>query len=291
MAVVWVKEISKGRGERDYVTNERNYTRNWLAFTDNAHTDSTDVLAHASIPQKGQHYVTSTGEDTAAFVEKVKAERRGLFPYIWEVEAEYSTDTPDEFYERNPLKRPPELNWGRVTLREVVQADKDNEPVVNKAGFPIVPGLEIERHLPVLTVTKNTQNALLFNEVNLQEDECVTNLLPFMGWDIDTAKLTPVTGDWKFENNVGFFTVQYRIEFNKKTWFARVLNQGFTEKKAAGGFGVTVANEGFGVNEPRLLDDDGKFLSPGLPPVFLEFRVFEQRDFDRLNILKLDGEP
>ena len=128
---------------------------------------------------------------------------------------------------QNPLQRPAVIHMRSYKTREVIEIDEDKKPIVTTAGEPIIHEDEVTRRL--ITVSKNITglDQIFATELDFMNQDAVTiygvTFEPKTLWLTD-INLSPI----KWENGVFFFTLDFAMYHNPKTWLVKKRNAGYT---------------------------------------------------------------
>lgn len=197
----------------------------------------------------------------------------------WKATAEYGPlEPPNE----DPLLESPDYDWDGVTFEEVVDQDVDGLAVVNSAGDYFDPPITRDANRSVLTVTRNESS---FNPglADLYRD--VVNSDTFAGAAPGTVKCSSIKGKWVPFPDLfagGYWQVTYVFHFKREGWNRVILDQGF--RKLDGTTRKPILIDGEPASSPVLLNGLGDELTPGNPPEFLEFEVYESAAFSVFNL-------
>lgn len=289
--IVAVTELFEGRKGRASAEGVRTYTRMFHVLTDSVEDSGREIAEASGVPGIGDPFSDS---DPAAKSTSVSPDQVSGTPYLWLVTVEYSSDPgtrSGSSLPENPLRRPAVIEWGLERLTAPVAKDLDGAAVVNSAGDRFDPLPEIDVAIPILRVTKNRASydageALSF--VN------TVNKSAFLGFGPGRAKCQAITASQQFENGIEYFAVVYEFAGRREGWQISVVDFGEhyldgDEKRQATTpvhDSTTDANfiddavPGHGVP----LDGAGGRLGRGESPVFLDFRVYDETDFNDLGI-------
>lgn len=315
MAVTSVRESWEGRAGKDVWTRQRTYTRTFEVVTDDPADDVTVAGSAVGpdgkrIPRLGDAYPG----DSAAVVVSVHPSNLTDSPFHWLVTVEYDTQPPvpeaqqpstsppppppqaeqgeQQGVDRkeNPLGRPPVWKFSFQQTTEPVQRSYFGalEPLRNSADLPFDPPATIEVSRPVVTCT---WNVALVNLDRLDDLQDAVNDRPFWGKAARTWRCIGIDAQSNFENDCWFWTVTVTLAYRRETWDLKLLDAGYSEKVFVdpnnAGSPVWVWQKmkdpwGNEPTEPVPLDGNGRKLAIGSQPVFLEFRVYPERDFNTL---------
>ena len=285
MSVVRVDEIPMPRTASVPLSGAREYTRAWNVWTDNQYTGAAEVVFSGSIPNYLVPYYTDTFADNYALVVK-KTAKQGQSRRHWIVDVNYSTDLSKIERTDAPLEETPEIGWSFASTQVVVEKDRNGAAIVNSAGQPFNPPLTRERYALVLNYSSNVAN---YDPIVALDYMDTVNNAPFYGaqrgqcrlvkWEAQ-RKVTAIDGAPAF-----YWNQQIEIHFLRQGWAEELLDRGPKEKVNNQLVGASDPDSGLSDTEARLLDGNGRFLSPGGEPVYRSFDILEERNFATLGIV------
>lgn len=228
---------------------------------------------------------------------------------LWTITATYSVPDPGQSPNEDrgdATTIPIKYRLEHVSFTEVVEEDKDGQPIVNAAEQEFDEPLEQEQSRLVLVAEKIFLSAqppaqlaidALLSIVALNRTfKHTVNDATFLGagpreWFCHTIPASDMTIDG---NGIAYRTATIRLELNPKKWDRKVLNRGFKHYKTAAdktllqATTTMVQQDGTEIkvptNEPVLLAADGTRLPDGQLGNFITFRVRRETDFDQLGI-------
>lgn len=181
----------------------------------------------------------------------------------------------------DPTKRKVVLWTERISETEIVEKDRDGNPIVNAAGQAFDTPLTRERWLTVVVAKKNFPTLDDIDQINLQYDQKV-NGGSFRGYPAETVLFAGAeTGPPQFENGIRFYEATMRFVVRPEGWGKEILNQGFKHfdrPKADASAKLVHAVDDYGqpVTEPVKLALDGTLLPKGQTGVFVgPFHIYE----------------
>lgn len=184
----------------------------------------------------------------------------------------------------NPLLRPPEISWSTRAEMAVVEEDKDGNAIVNSAGIPFDPPLEVEERIVVLTVVKNMAR---YDGIKMADYIGRTNVRKWLNQLPGKWRLADSTADKVIEEGFAFWKVRMIFEFRAKGWNRRILDAGYMQLNDLGDdWDPCIDRLGNRATRPMPLDGMGYQLDPTEQPVFLEFSLLDEADFANLKPLK-----
>ncbi len=194
-------------------------------------------------------------------------------PNVWYVTVEYSR-------EGNPLLDPWQIDWDFTTFTVAAVKDRTGAGIVNAAGFPFDPPIEIENRRFTLSLTRNVATWSLSQAIDYSN--AINDTAILIGNKNFAAK-TLKCNAWKasaFEYlGQRYWRESLVIEYNPDTWVLKVANVGFLDRT-----GSPFTKDGWANNTPVPLDSDGDFLNPGDPIQFKDFEVYPEKDFCILHL-------
>lgn len=203
----------------------------------------------------------------------------------WEVTCTYSyLDTPG-----NPFTRAPTIAWTSDKEPYPLDFDVQGKAIVNKAQDPLDPSVMREVVFPVLHYTRNEPTylpALATAYMNTVNSDL------FYGCPAKSVKCTDISAQSQQEmdafngtpNIINYYAVTYEFKFSvlPKGFRVYLLNQGL--RQIVNGKKMAIYEGGSPVTSPVLLDADGKVLDNNGTPVWLDFDIFNEVDYNSLGI-------
>ena len=281
--VLSVREVAGDTGSYDRDTT-REYTRNFHVRVSSPVGAYNAIVTHPLIPKRYQAHP----EDSQAYCVRLTPTRRtGYFPPLFDVAAEY-TSKLDEEQDENPLERPAEIEWEDVDYQEPSETDIDGKAVLNTAGDPFIPPLELDKSRWIISVSRNLaaapkwllsySNAINSDSVKIQGIQFKPRQLKLKGLRI---------GKFQIENDVKFLVVKFKLH-TAETWITKRLNRGFNELVAMPTGELDESGQPIlEARKQRILLDDGE---PPSDPQFLDengVRILPE-DFDPDNVVELE---
>lgn len=203
----------------------------------------------------------------------------------WAVQVEYGTPPPLRVV-GGPLQQPVRKTMVPYLKSEAAYKDFSGVPILNTAGDPFNPPLEIERMCLNLTVHRNEVAPNIQTLVGLSNK---VNLATWNGFAAKTVKVLPIELPFQeYDNESGqlYYPMKYNFDIDPNNWKAKVLNQGFRELKS-GKIIKIIGDDNEPVDDPVLLKTDGsKVAYPATSStiVIREFDVFATTDFSVFNM-------
>lgn len=285
MATLTWQEVHplEGQYELDWQAGgSASFRRTWIVRSDVPVTEQA-VLNDTGAPQIGQAHPRYEG----AYCTRVHAAPQG--PLVWQVEAEYQTPGRTGQQNPNPLNRPARIRWSTVVMRMPVFYDRDGKPILNTAGEPFDPPLEVDRKLPVVEVRKNLASVPSWI---LDYREAINST----AWTIDgviilakCAMMESVeVSEVQVENDISYREVAYRavVAPTALGWQPRLLNAGYSELVGSGNNQklAPIVINGTTPSHPVPLDANGRRIPKPTPTnvIWLTFNVYPELDFNFL---------
>lgn len=287
MSVIACVETFEGRsGNQQLEKFTRKYTRTYNVRVNSVADTAVTVLGALLLPPLGSAF---PGDPLAICINR-SARSDSSTQYIWRVQCEYSSEAPDpDKQDENPLLRPTEFKISTEKQKEGIDADINGNKLVNSAGDPFLPPIERDGTLIKLTATKNLAIAA-FNSATALEYVDKVNDDTWQGFPPFSVKLESVEASQKWESNMTFWatTWNFSVKMTREddAWIGgwspiRILDQGYHE--LVDGERRAISEQlGRAKSTPTLLDGNGAVLPEEDDPVFLEFELYEQKDFDTL---------
>jgi hypothetical protein len=290
-------EIHEGRQASVDSKFQRTYTRVFLVGTDSGNFGPAYAGSHPSLPIIFSRHP----EDIAAFCVRLSPVQDSQDPTLWRVTAEYSYN-PDltmgggtgvpaidgqqqgvspASRDSRPLFRPNDYSIATSTYPMAVCKDTvvANKAIVNKAGDPFLPPLEMQRAEATITVGLNSLNAP--SGAWLGSVGCVNSNTMVIGAYVANpgqAKLNSISAQFLYENGINYW--RWTLVFGyRTTWAAEVLNQGLREKRGANLYPIYDVATGYKIDQPVLLTEDGEEAAAGADPIYCTFNIYPRVTF------------
>lgn len=336
MSVLSVEQLWEDRDGSDGIERKRNYRQAWEVITDDPADDATVAggpeAAALGLPRNADPH---PGDEDAVVV-SIDATNTSETPLRWLVVIQYSTELPRDLGRESQTIDPATgdstatatapgaggspagqrdgnpVNWSAVykvsheQTTEPLTHDKNGDPIVNSAGDPFHPPLEIERSYAVVTVTKN-YSSVKFDWLETYVD--TVNLDVWNGRPARTCRMIALEYESVTENNVSFWRATFRIKIKPGSWAVRdndtgqgwdvrVLDQGFRTRTATDPgpppvyryTNITDPKTGEKPEKPVLLDGDGH-LHPTVTddtiqsePRYVTWEAYDTRSWTALGI-------
>ena len=270
----------------------------WLSEYSEKATDTAHVVGREQSPQNR----SSLGSDIKALCTGAScsfanySSERGI---VYKCSATYSTDV-EPF--ANPLDEPPIVRWGYTADTKIVEHDVNGVAILNKAGDKFENPVEVEDVIESFTYTFNLDHnprdlAKTFrNKINDSDWlDFFARTCRCTGIEISERQSAMIPTGEPDDKKIYYWTVTASYAIREDEWKVRILEQGYRELK--GGILVDIVmldDDGNETEEtakfPILLDNAGaaQLIGPKVP-VFTDWDVIEQADFDGFDIETLDG--
>jgi hypothetical protein len=256
MAVTSCKETREGRSGQ-LRAESSTYTRSFLVTTDDPE-DSVITVALGVYTAFGVRAGAAHNEDVTARCIEMSPVDTGT-GLQWIVACQYSNATEHRDKQEDPLDDAAIIGpWDSEGYQEVAVVDRDDKPNLNSAGDPYDPPLMKDFSRRNVTVRKNV--ASVPSWYLDYEDAVNSDTFTIGGLTIPPGyakcKRTSVS-EKKTRNGIDYYEVTTVIQFAKKKWTRKVLDQGFHIKWT---FGASS-----GRSKIQMLNEDGEFEYPVSP--------------------------
>ena len=241
----------------------------------------------AGVPQPG----TVLNWSTYCFVHQVTAQPMEQSSLVFLVEVVAQTPKNNQKKNANPLNRPTNITFDGVAVREQVQEDINNNPIVNSAGAPYDPSLERIYYDESITIDVNlasVDTATYSTYRGAINSDTITMTLPDGStriFDPFTLRCAKVSAEMTYENGVQFWKCRFELLCRDRTlgtqtidWNPLVIDRGF-EHLINGVPAPNKGPDGQRLQSAQLLDGNGNLLKPPAAPVLLTFNVDPQLPF------------
>lgn len=295
MAYTLFAEIHEGRQASVDSKFQRTYTRAFLVGTDAGAYGPAYAGSHPSLPLIfSQH-----PDDAAAFCVRLSPVQDSQDPTLWRVTAEYSynpdlaagggTGVPAIDGQQQgvapsnrspiPTTRPNDYSVATSTYPMAIWKDYNGEAILNTAGDPFLPPLEIQRAEATLTVGLNSLNAP--SSAWLGSVGCVNANTMVIGAYVANpgqAKLNNLSAQFLYENGMNYW--RWTLVWGyRTTWAVEVLNQGLREKRAGQLVPILDDATGYKIDQPALLTVAGQKAAAGATPNYRTFNIYPRVTF------------
>ena len=212
---------------------------------------------------------------------------------LWIVTSKYEkpgSDDEEQSTGTNPLLRPTKyrIEWSNYTKIITKELNGQKRAILNSAGQKFADPVEQEDQRLVLVAVRNV--AVLEYIINLGiVYKNAVNTNTFYGAAPRHAKVQSITcGDQQTEEDVSYYRMTIRVEFNDEAWDRQFLDQGIVveDPNNAGNWIAVKDGTATPMGQEMQLDGNGAVLAPGADPVWIDppYRTYPERDFSGLGI-------
>jgi len=261
-------------------TDGNKYTRRFLVTVDDE-TDGAAVavdLAGAWTPNRGDAHPV---DPNAAMVRKTP--RMHGDRMHWIVNCEYETLTHNAL-SADPINDPVKISWDTWATVEIVEEDKDGAPITNSANSPILPPITREKKYLVVTIVRNEaayDPDTAENYIDHVNSASVTIAGKVLGARHGLCQ--KYSGETAERSGYDYYVVTYVIAYNPNEWTEQRLDAGLYY--VSGGKRCRFKDgEGADVVDQQWLDGAGGQLSPTGTPVFLDYEIPHEVNFNALSL-------
>lgn len=301
MSVISVHETWRGQSGGINDKAQRKYARTFQVFCNNINTRALEVRLAAGVPRLFDYYITSSEFDLGARARNIDVVQDTLYPLRWEVTVSYDSisidptkiATPNQTSgssqgggAKSPEQKPPQYSWDFTRQARAISKDLDGKAILNSAGDPFDPPIEIDDCRPILTV----EQTLLTFDVNLAMQYYDTvNSDTFLGFSPGQAKCNGRKGTSRFEENKFVWTVTTEIHFRRDNWIPlEIIDRGFHYLDGTPPKKILFRDptDDQPMATPQLLNGNGG-IGPiaGTDAQFQQFRVFQSLPFAALGLI------
>lgn len=292
MAVISAVEIGPRRTTR--AIDGRSHTTIWLAKTDSAADTSHTVSLDARFNGIGTETFPT---DPLAYLAEVTPEPVRDDPKRWLVTKLYRTlrgPYSDRHRVANPLLRAPEIEYDCIVGSRAVLRDLSGAAVVNSAGVPFTPGLEIPVVTPVMRITRNQPT---FSPTVLRDYVETCNDATWYGLDAGQALMAHISARQVIEVTTDYSAPYWQVTYEIHVapllstaptvtyddWSnVKLVQAGFQEKYTESGASKLrpcADASGMPFATAQLLTAQGAMAPVGTTPVYVDFQVRRARTF------------
>lgn len=302
---ITIKPLPGKSGEFGLITDSR-AVRRWVITTSNKYDDEFTIRNYGqqTIGPGGQPYlpipyVTQHPSQPAFLCQRLNVDQDTDNPYKWTATATFGSRPASEIQlnqteAENPLLRRASFTWSTVQYQQGITIDADGKAIVNSAGDPYDPPVEIQLSRAVCSISKNVTGIpswILEYENAINSDAFAIDGLAVPQY---AARLSGIAlSEIKREKIAAGVEFQYRVftcklEFKRELWYPlKVLDYGYrrydpndTTKR------IPIYEDGTSnsrpVTTPRLLDGFGGVLpNPSQETAeFQRFNVYPKLPFN-----------
>lgn len=304
-AILSVEEVHQGRDSSEGTEGEGSYIRAFRVIVAHSQVTAKTVRDADGIPEIGDTYSVTYNSVTTEDTSSVAVDKHAFHPdpdsqTLWHVVVSYdrsgkpSGDTKTARWTTQKYTRPAFRTVNASGL--INQADGD--PIVNSAGDPFVPPVEIEESRLVYHRSYWVADGL-WDEDELQEYKDAINsntvTIGTRTFAARTLRITEIDGVRAKRGNAYWWQVSLVVEVREETWDVYLQDRGFRHINETGDLVETTDCAGQPLSEPAFLDGDGGLLVPcedagalsgSYPdPVILDpFQVYRLKSFGGLDL-------
>lgn len=288
MAITYLRNLP-GR-EADFGKgDDRTLRRGWLVLTDTRYTSEAAILADAVTFSGGGvpiPYLSFHPNDATFLCKRLKAKQDRKSPLHWMLDADYDTKPwEDDDDDEPPLGRRAKIRWRTNKYQKAVEKDRDDDAILNSAGFYFDPPPLKDLSRWVVTVSKNV--AAVPTDILVYPDALNDATWTIQGINVEpnAAKIMEIDiSDLQKEQDQEFYVFTYTVEFDKDLWKGIYLNQGFYDTD-----GERIPDNGTPAKpcaSPWPLDADGHKIDDPTPAnaTFEEYDIYDEMDFSILPV-------
>jgi len=311
MGIIGINELAADRSANWSVSGGRNYTVTLDVTTDDQTIGPQAVLLWLEL-SPGTHYrfplTTSASEqDLGAFLQSVKVdtiesgfEHRVTLefgPYNSQIDGSATGPLVSQWI-LSPFEAPPTVRWSSSSEDFACTHDRDGKPILNKAGDPFDPPIQIPISTPIANVTRVLK---AFDPAFITVFKDSVNETEWLGWAPESVLCQEITADKYYDADWGYlWNVSYQFSFRPSAvdmtshgividpgWAVQVLNAGLRQKKLKDAEHMIyekrqIMIDGSPISSPENLDENGKY--PADEPVYLSFSVRRTAEFALLGL-------
>lgn len=185
----------------------------------------------------------------------------------------------------DPLLRPATVRYFAVKRMEAVYEDPDGQPLINSAGDPFDPPIQVEKVRLGIQITRFQAR---FDPSIIAEYVGAISSEKWAGFARQTAKCNDIAADRRFEGGVWATEVTYSFEIEHTGWNPRrFLNEGARYRLTAlGTERLAFADDVLRPMAKGLLAANGTKLSAGASPTFEDIDLYPEVDFNALRLFR-----
>lgn len=275
MGYVLCVETSEGRRAQADWKFQRTYERSFKVKTDSPLFGPYYAASHPSLPLLRSSYP----EDLSALCNSLIPVQDPNDPTLWTITATYIYLTYPGEGIPDPLLRPTEYEIDGVTWPEAIWMDRSGNPIVNSAGDPFLPPLELPRAGATIIVRYNAAAAPDATWFDAQGTLNATTMTigPYI-FTAERVKLEKVKAAIVYETASAFWRWEHTWTYKpmvpgtvRQAHKAVLLDQG--RRELISGVRVPIIDPGTGLvaDQPLPLNGSGLRLPVGSPAVYAVF--------------------
>lgn len=189
----------------------------------------------------------------------------------------------------NPLDMDPDISWDYNITQEPIDKDIYNNAITNSSGESPDPPIVEDFADLILRIRRNQE---YFNPIVAASVMNRVNESAFYGFAAGEAKCVIYRGSPKRSGSLYYYEVEIEVHFRYVGgigWSRRFLDQGFREYTGVNSEGKPkyekiLDENSRAVNQPVLLDGEGKKKADADPAVYLTYNTKYYADFSVLGI-------
>lgn len=263
--------------------------RSWRVKCDSDNDDIFTIAASGLLPANGDAHPNNADATLRSLSGEAEKDKKNYFVVTANYSAQARTVEEEEREAQpNPLGRSAKLKWRTVKYTRAITKDKNGEAILNSAGDPFDPPVEIQASHWMVDVTRNISAAPSWI---IDYEDAINATSFYLGGLLIPARVAKLSeieiGEQATESGVRHYPFRMSIELRRETWRLKILDQGLHYyDDDAGEFKRAVDANMEPTAGPVLLDGMGGQLdNPSLDnAVFLDFDVFPENEFSILPI-------
>lgn len=282
-AIVYIKPLP-GR-EADWgLANDSSYRRSWWVMTDSRYMFEGQLLADGiTAGYFPAPYVDTHPNDARFLCKRLTGKQDRNAALHWVVDAIYDTKPGQDDDKETPLDRRAKIRWRTNKYQKAVEKDRDDEAILNSAGYYFDPPPLKDLSRWTVTVSKNVP--AVPTDILTYPDalNAATWTIQGIAVEPNAAKIMEIDiSDLQKEQDEEFYVFTYTVEFDRDLWQGIYLNIGFYD---ADGERIKDASDK-PVVYPWPLDEDGMKIATPTPAnaTYSRYDIFPELDFSILPV-------
>jgi hypothetical protein len=179
-----------------------------------------------------------------------------ISPFRYEVSAHYETHAK---LEQSPLDLPPDISYDSIVTEEEIDQDADGNPILTVLGEGFDPPVREPSYDTIIRVSRNLAT---YDEDWAQSFRNRVNSAEWKGYQAGTVRVVSIKGDSVADQDFIYWRVSAEFQIRdpypgqdaSKTWYKRLLANGFTVRNGAGKIGPALLETGEFSGVPVLHD-------------------------------------
>jgi hypothetical protein len=289
MAITGVIEQSPRTGSIDHI--RRDYSRQFLVYTDDPADDAPTVLASTLLPRPGDYHPSDPRSAVRSLDAQPKVDKEATY---WSVTVRYesiSFGSPTNREQReNPTDQPASVQWDTISWEEVAEYDYNKLAVVNSAGDKFSQPPTITRYALRCSIRRTEDD---YDPLDALTYYGAINSTAFYlaGVLIDPgdAKLIEFAGSKAMVDGVQYWEVTYQVLvkidniFTTSGWVMNILDAGYNYlTPAPNQKHLPILNDdGTRRTAPDYLDENGAVATTAR---YIPFQFHHSKEFNQLNL-------